>query len=131
MIIEIDPLPKPRQTQRDRWIHTKKNLSPSDQKHLNRILRYRAFADELRCKCNLLGYKLQDELSISFTIAMPKSWSKKKKAEMDGKPHQQTPDLDNLCKSFQDVLAADDSHVHRISANKVWGYEGLIHILPF
>jgi Holliday junction resolvase RusA-like endonuclease len=35
---------------------------------------------------------------------MPESWSKKKKERMNLKPHQQTPDADNLFKAFTDTL---------------------------
>ena len=37
---------------------------------------------------------------IQFHFAMADSWSKKKKAEMNGKPMQQKPDNDNLFKAF-------------------------------
>ena len=35
-------------------------------------------------------------LDVSFIMPMPKSWSKKKRAAMDGKPHTARPDIDNL-----------------------------------
>lgn len=55
-----------------------------------------------------------------FQIAMPKSWSKKKRNTMASLPHQQKPDLDNLFKALADALHIDDSHIHRISATKIW-----------
>jgi len=58
---------------------------------------------------------------------MPQSWSKKKRAEMRGKPHQQRPDLDNLIKAFKDALCEDDSHVHTyFEMKKIWGDVGQI-----
>ena len=56
---------------------------------------------------------------------MPKSWSKKKKAEMDGKPHQSRPDLDNMVKSL-DALVAEDSGIWDLSAKKFWSYNAFI-----
>ena len=61
-------------------------------------MRYRAFADELRLQANLNKYELQDTLDIEFHLEMPKSWSIKKRALMDGKPHKSKPDIDNLIK---------------------------------
>ncbi len=58
---------------------------------------------------------------------MPKSWSKKKKAEMYLKPHQSTPDLDNLIKSVKDCLLKEDSGVWWYGEmKKVWDYEGYV-----
>jgi len=57
---------------------------------------------------------------------MPQSWSKKKKAEMDERPHEQTPDIDNVCKALLDSIYSDDSHIWRITLVKIWGYEGAI-----
>jgi Holliday junction resolvase RusA-like endonuclease len=60
---------------------------------------------------------------------MPNSWSKKKKAEFNGKPHQQKPDLDNLIKAFKDALCEDDSYVHTYERmRKIWGEEDYILI---
>ena len=43
-------------------------------------------------------------LSCNWFFEMPKSWSKKKKSEMDGQPHTSPPDLDNLQKLVCDAL---------------------------
>lgn len=67
--------------------------------------------------------------NITFVIQMPKSWSKKKKRELDGEPHTQKPDLDNILKGFKDSLCENDSYVHSYkNICKVWGYEGKIII---
>ena len=115
ILLDITPVPKPRQTRADKW---KKRPS---------VLRYRAFADEVRLKVprdlDLNGK------SIVFTFAMPKSWSKKKKAQMDGVPHTQTPDLDNVLKALMDAHMNDDSGVwHLEILAKIWGYSGSIRI---
>ena len=52
--------------------------------------------------------------------------SKKKKAEFDGQPHTQTPDIDNLCKAILDALYQSDSGIHEIALKKVWSRNGFI-----
>lgn len=77
----ITPVGKPRMTRADKW----KQRPP--------VMRYRMFCDEAR----LHGIRVPENgAHITFVLPMPKSWSKKKRAAMDGQPHQQKPDLDNL-----------------------------------
>jgi len=59
---------------------------------------------------------------------MPGSWSKKKRALMDGKPHMQKPDWDNLGKAISDAIYKDDSGIYDIWITKFWGFEGKIII---
>lgn len=112
---DIVPTPKPRQTKADVW------------KKRDCVMRYRAFADQ----CRALGMQINESGShIVFILAMPKypSWSKKKRVAMDGQPHQQKPDIDNLCKSVLDALHKDDSHIYNIRLSKFWGQKGKIII---
>ena len=64
-------------------------------------------------------------LIVSATFETPKSWSKKKTADLIHTPHTQRPDLDNCLKALKDGLNriawADDSQVAEIKANKIWG----------
>lgn len=88
-------------------------------------MRYRAFCDHVR----LLGVTLPESYAhVTFVIPMPKSWSKKKRAEMDGKPHQSKPDKDNLEKALMDALFTDDSHIWDSRVTKLWGETGKIII---
>jgi len=60
---------------------------------------------------------------------MPKSWGKRKKASMCGKPHQQKPDIDNLLKALFDAVYDDDSKIWQVGGvMKLWDYEGSITI---
>jgi len=59
---------------------------------------------------------------------MPKSWSQKKKKEMNGKPHRQTADIDNLLKALIDALLSEDKQVWDVHASKRWGEVGQIRI---
>lgn len=121
MILEINlnPCPAPRQTKRDIW-----KPSPI-------VIRYRAWRDAFI-------YSLPSELrsgppeilGVLFQIQMPPSWSERKCVEMDGKPHQQKPDLDNLLKAILDAWRKDDSKTWKITElEKRWARKGKILIL--
>lgn len=108
---DITPVAKPRMTKRDKW----KVRKP--------VAVYRAYCDELRLK----GFTLPDHgYHIIFILPMPTSWSKKKRAAMDGNPHQQKPDKDNLEKAVMDAIFKDDSHIWDGRVTKVWGENGKI-----
>lgn len=109
----ITPIGKPRMSQRDKW---KKRAV---------VLRYRAFCDE----CRLKGVVVSEAgARITFVLPMPKSWSKKKRGQMDGQPHRQKPDADNLIKSLLDALYGDDACVWNFEVTKLWGQVGMIII---
>jgi Holliday junction resolvase RusA-like endonuclease len=117
MIWEVAPFPKPRMTQRDKW------------KRRPVVIKYILFKEALKYYAEENCYKVPDELSLTFILAMPKTWSKKKRDAMRGKPHQQRPDLDNLIKAFKDALCEDDSHVHTYGTmKKIWGDVGQIEV---
>ena len=80
-------------------------------------MRYFAFRDEVRL--NNININPHGD-HITFYMPMPKSWSRKKKAKMIGKPHQQKPDVDNLAKALLDSVFEDDSHIHDIRISKTW-----------
>ena len=88
--------------------------------------RYYKFKDDLALLAVAQNYAPTESLSLTFCMPMPPSWSKKKRVEMLGKPHQQKPDIDNLMKAFLDALCAEDCFIHTVSARKIWGVEGSI-----
>ena len=93
------------------------------------VLRWRAWADEIRLACQYEEFIPGNELIMEFYIPMPKSWSKKKRAEFVGEPHTQNRlDLDNLCKAVMDALIKDDGCVHYLKAKKIWSEEGMIKL---
>lgn len=73
-------------------------------------------------------FELPDAYAVVFHIPMPASWSKKKCLEMHGKPHQQTPDTDNLAKALQDALRPQDSGIWSCWVEKRWAETGSIEI---
>lgn len=112
--LPINPMSAPRQTRRDAW-------SPSEA-----VKRYRAWKDDFVSLCAQAGWSLGDVLEVKFSIPMPPSWSGAKKLKMNGTPHQQKPDIDNMCKAVMDAFRKDDSNVHTIIASKVWANDGSI-----
>lgn len=112
----IVPVGKPRMTRNG--IYNKGRIKPA-------IARYNRFKDEVRLR------RVQLRTSgahVTFVLPMPASWSKKRRADLDGKPHQAKPDIDNLQKALLDALFEDDSGVWDLRATKVWGDEGAIII---
>ena len=111
----INPVPKPRMTRADKW------------KHRPATDRYWSFKDEVALnKVDLPA----SGASVMFLMPMPKSWSKKKREEMDGKPHVQKPDLDNLLKALCDAVYGEDSCVwHFNEVSKRWACVGSIVIV--
>lgn len=112
-IIDIDPVPKPRMTRRDKWAKR-----PC-------VMRYRQFCDEIR---NYINEIPAGGSHIIFVIPMPKSWSETKKMDHDGQAHQQRPDIDNLVKALFDALHEEDAHIWDVRASKIWGESGQIII---
>ena len=110
MILSIAPVSKPRMTRADRW---KKRQS---------VLKFFAFRDAVRQSSawKTLESLDMDSFKIVFHVPMPKSWSKKKKTQYDGKPHQQTPDLDNFLKAWKDSVYEEDAIVWNVEATKLW-----------
>lgn len=118
MLFKIKPVGKPRMNKSDAW------------KKRPCVMRYWSFVREIQnIASNTEEYHdlITGSLRIVFVIPMPPSWSEKRRREMDGKPHLQKPDLDNLEKSILDALwPTDDSFVWNIRKTKLWGREGLI-----
>ena len=112
---KITPVAKPRMTQSDRW------------KKRPCVMKYWAFKDLVR----LAGIKLPEGYGhVIFYVPMPKSWSKKKRAEMDGRPHRLKTrnDRDNLTKALQDAILENDGALWDMRTTKLWSYEGKIEV---
>lgn len=113
LIYPIVPMGKPRMTRADKW------------KKRPEVMRYRAFCDEVR----LRGVALPESgAHVTFVLPMPASWSKKKRQQHNGQPHQAKPDCDNMLKALMDAIFADDAHIWDCRITKVWGEFGQIII---
>lgn len=110
---KIKPVPKPRMTKSDAW------------KERPCVVQYWAFKDKVR----ELGIKVNESWDhITFVLPMAKSWSKKRKKEMNWKPHQKKPDKDNLEKALLDSLFEEDKHIWDSRVSKIWWEEWKIII---
>lgn len=113
--IQAVPVPKPRQTRRDKW-----------QQRPN-VMRYRAWADVARASAPIgiddpENTKNGIVLSVIFYLPMPSSWSQKKRDQMKGTKHLSKPDLSNYVKAIEDSLFPNsDSMVWRYNnCQKLW-----------
>ncbi|WP_316506275.1 RusA family crossover junction endodeoxyribonuclease [Klebsiella grimontii] len=112
-IYDITPIGKPRMSRADKW------------KQRPAVMRYRAFCDEARMRKIHLP---ESGAHVTFVMPMPQSWSQKKRAAMNNKPHQQKPDTDNMIKALMDALFEDDAHIWDFRVTKLWGVTGQILI---
>lgn len=146
-MLEIAASTHVRSTKGDRWLFavTDEYLEEYDQKrieeygkpgrNLNRkrqLEKYNAYKEELRFIAAKTGFKMPvGNFALWFYLPHPKSWRRKKLAEMLYKPHQSTPDWDNLTKALFDALmprksrtsgekGADDRLIHCGAIFKVW-----------
>lgn len=110
----IEPCPKPRMTQRDKW------------KKRPCVMKYRAFKD----KCRLFGVSLPQPCRVIFHMPLPKKMGQRARQSMLGKPHTIKPDLDNLLKAICDAVLMDDSRLWSIHAEKRWSPSAGIEIIP-
>lgn len=115
-VCELAVVPKPRMSRSDSW------------KKRPCVLRYWKFSDDLKASATEKGYEMADEVHMEFHIAMPKSWSKKKKKEMLGRQHKSLPDLDNCVKSCADILKKQDMTICEIVAKKFWSEKPMIKL---
>lgn len=110
-IYPINPIGKPRMTQRDKW------------KGRAVVCRYMSFKDE----CRLHRVAIPNSgCHITFVFEMPQSWSQRKRSSMRDSPHQSKPDIDNCVKALLDATILQDSVVWDVRATKLWGDNGQI-----
>jgi Holliday junction resolvase RusA-like endonuclease len=124
-VFDITPVAKPRMTRRDAW-----TMRPQDRHRARKcVLDYLEYKEELQFQAFPNFEMPESGYQVIFVLPMPKSWSIKKKEAMNGKPHQQTPDKDNLEKALLDALCPDgDARIWDGRCTKVWGVEGKIII---
>lgn len=111
-------IPKPRMTRRDKIPRLQKKS----------VKEYFSFKEAIGWTAKGEGFELSSQCTMVFFIEMPKSWSKKKKAEKFLKPHdaKRRWDVDNLVKAVFDSLAEDDSFIWDCRAVKVWSDKPMI-----
>lgn len=83
------------------------------------------------------GVRLPDDCMIKLTVRayfpIPKSYPKKIRESLPGKPHGKLPDLDNcvkaVCDGCQGYAFGNDSHVFCIEAVKLYSEEPRMEII--
>ena len=108
IIVPINPMGKPRMTQKDKWARRPV------------VLRYFKFKDDINKYIKDIIPKDVYDLSWTAYIEMPKSWSKKKKNALMGMRHRQKPDRDNVDKAILDSIFKEDSIVSDGCLKKRW-----------
>jgi Holliday junction resolvase RusA-like endonuclease len=112
-VVVGDPMGKPRMTQRDVW-----NKRPV-------VLRYHDYKDRIKeATPNKVLTADVYGIDVVAHIAMPASWSKKKKAAHAGKICRSKPDWDNIGKAVCDTLFEEDSGIADGRTRKFWCREG-------
>jgi Holliday junction resolvase RusA-like endonuclease len=106
--LDVIPMGKPRMTQQDKW------------KKRPCVMRYRAFADEMRRQVG--GRIPLDTVDLSWVayLPIPKSWTEEKKERLSGEFHLQKPDRDNIDKAILDALFKEDSGIATGTITKRW-----------
>lgn len=126
-LFDVIPMGKPRMTQRDR-MYTNPNHKDPKKRQRKVVTDYLEFKDRIQACAKQLNYQMGDVIEVVFLIPMPKSWSQKKRLQMEKMPHKQTPDVDNLTKALMDALNKDDSNVWKTNVQKRWAFNGSIII---
>lgn len=114
IVFNITPIGAPRMTQKTKFASS----SP-------RIARYYAFKDLLRLQVNIKKVKVTNSLKINFYLPIPKG---KLKQIKENQPHDQKPDIDNMCKAFLDTLYTEDKHVWHLDASKYYSNKPRIEV---
>ena len=82
---------------------------------------YTAARDALRLLFGPVTVAPPWSLAVTAVRAMPASWSKRKRAEMNGAWCTSKPDADNIAGAVMDALFEDDAAVVSVTCCKVWG----------
>ncbi len=125
----VEPMGAVRMTKSDTW---KLDINHPDPKKRQRVAvnKYFKYKRLLQAEAERVGLVLPEgNFRMIFYMSMPNSWSKKKKEEMAGNPHQQKSDIDNIIKGIFDSLLIEDKGVYDCRATKLWAYEGKITVL--
>lgn len=115
--LPITPIAAPRQIKSDMWAPRKC------------VVNYRIWQNTIIPILPPVAREMERPYFV-FLMPMPPSWSGAKKRRMEGQPHRQKPDLDNMIKAILDTVyrGADDSHVWSVGACKRWAVEGAIQV---
>lgn len=123
IIFEITPQTFVRATVNDRIFFKipRNKLRPAGLKRLMRLEKYNQYKVDLNALAKAKKFEFPEQgAHVVFHIPVPKSWTKRKKAEMHMRLHQSTPDVDNLTKAMFDAFMSEDKHIADIHITKKW-----------
>ena len=111
-------MPKPRMTRRDKWASTRTKQAS----------KYFKWKTDFAFLCKEKNFNPTTSMpNIVFEFAIPKSYSKARKAYLLGKEHDVKPDIDNCLKSILDSICPKDQKISRVGTmKKVWGEKSRI-----
>jgi Holliday junction resolvase RusA-like endonuclease len=118
-VFKGDPVAKPRMTKADAW------------KKRKCVLDYWDFKDDIKKQAEEQDFKLCEMYRVTFFIGIPKSRKTGKKKVVDGQPHKQRPDTDNMVKALNDCLLDEDSGVWYTVSIKRWSDNPRIEVENF
>jgi len=125
---EVEPMGCVRMTYRDRIFLDPLHKDPKKRQR-KAVTRYFKYKRELEAIALKNGFTMpESDIHVVFIIPMAHSWSEKKKNQMNGSPHQQKPDFDNLAKGLFDAIMKEDKKVWDCRITKYWGRAGGILI---
>ena len=123
IILNVNPQSHCRSTKGDAIFFRipREKLRPDGLRRLLRLEKYNQYKVDLLAEAKQKHFTIPASgLCLTFYLPIPKSWSKKKKKEYNGRLMQSRPDIDNLIKSFCDSLVSEDKFIANISATKRW-----------
>jgi Holliday junction resolvase RusA-like endonuclease len=130
VVFNITPIGAPRMTKSDTWKLNPSHPNPK-QRQRKPVTQYFRFKNQIREQALINNFTLPESgFHAIFIIPMSHSWSDKKKGLMDGTPHQQKPDTDNIIKAVKDSLCDNDANIWDYRITKYWGRAGKIVIYP-
>jgi Holliday junction resolvase RusA-like endonuclease len=124
IILDITPQTWVRCTQGDKVFFRipEEHLQPSGLKRKKRIEKYNEYKACLYEQAKLNRFEIPEQgLCVTFYIPMPKTWRKWQRELFHFKLHQQTPDLSNFLKAFEDSICTQDKYIaHYGEIAKIW-----------
>lgn len=126
-LFDTIPMGAVRMTRSDKWKTNPFHPDPLKRQR-KEVAKYWEFKNSLILQATDMKFVLGKHLDAVYLIPMPATWSEKKKAKMNGMPHEPRPDTDNITKAIKDTLRKEDSDIWWEKAEKRWAYKGSIII---
>ena len=117
VILNVTPQTHVRVTQGDKIFFRipKDKLRATGLRRLQRIEKYNRYKIAILAEAKRNNFLFPDlGAAVTFYVPMPRTWRKPKRKLLDGKPHMNRNDIDNLTKALLDSLLKEDKTVAHI-----------------